>query len=111
MGLYNKFSIKCSGMDAEELYFARQEEEKLKELRECALEEADQEYQEDHKYHCFRCGTPSLVEVDRGEYKIDVCVNEGCGAVHLDPGELDALLKEGGEGIHSIRSAIFAVFK
>ena len=72
--------------------------------------ESNEKYCEDHKYHCFRCGTKSLVEVDRGDVKIDICANEKCGAVHLDPGELEDILKDE-KSILTIRKTLFAVFK
>jgi Zn-finger nucleic acid-binding protein len=43
--------------------------------------------------------------------KIDICVNEECGAVHLDPGEMEKIL-EGEKGIfNTVKSSIFSVFK
>jgi Zn-finger nucleic acid-binding protein len=51
-----------------------------------------------------------LVEIDRGDIKIDICVNEDCGAVHLDPGELEQILKDK-KAVFAIRKSLFAVFK
>lgn len=96
--------------DVEDIYFKEQEQKLIQKIREKAAEEADRKYREDHCDHCFRCGTKSLVEVERGNVKIDVCVNEDCGAIHLDPGELDEIAKDQGV-IKSVRSAIFSVFK
>lgn len=97
-------------LEEEEGYFHQKEREQIKALREAAANENDRKYREDHQYHCFRCGTKSLVEVRKGDVVVDVCVNEGCGAVHLDPGELEAILKEG-KAVKDIRSAIFGIFK
>jgi hypothetical protein len=99
-----------SEMEAEDVYFRKQDEKLIRELREKAAEESDASYCEEHKNHCFRCGTKSLVEVDRGDIKIDICVNENCGAVHLDPGELEQILKEE-KVITGIRKSVLAVFK
>jgi hypothetical protein len=44
------------------------------------------------RYHCFRCGTPSLAKIQYKGLEIDVCANESCGCIHLDPGELDKIL-------------------
>jgi uncharacterized protein (UPF0147 family) len=96
--------------DLEAVYFQKQEQEIVKNLREKAEEEADKQYREEHQGHCFRCGTASLVEVEKGNVKIDICVNEGCGAVHLDPGELDEIIKDKSV-ISNVRLAIFNVFK
>ncbi len=97
-------------IEGEEIYFQQKEREKIKALREKAAEESDKQYREDHKHHCFRCGTKSLVEVTKGNVVVDVCVNEDCGAVHLDPGELETIVKEGA-AVKDIRSAIFSIFK
>jgi hypothetical protein len=94
----------------EEIYFKEQEQNQIKKLREKCTQEANVKYCEEHKNHCFRCGTKSLVEVDRGDVRIDICVNEGCGAVHLDPGELEAITKDQ-KSIITFSKAIFNVFK
>ena len=95
---------------SEEAYFAQQDQASLRELRKNASREADQKYAEEHKYHCFRCGTKSLAEIDEGHVKIDMCVNENCGAIHLDPGELKALLKNQ-SALKSAKDAFLSVFK
>ena len=102
-----KLIIRCT---AEEIHFNKDEQEKIKALRERAAKEKQAQYCEDHKYHCFRCGSKSLVEVQKGNIAIDICVNENCGAVHLDPGELEALLKDTGL-INNVRNSILNVFK
>ena len=99
-----------SEMGAEELYFKEQDQKLIKDLREKSNQEANEKYCEDHRGHCFRCGTHSLVEVDRGDVKIDICVNKNCGAIHLDPGELEEILKDH-ESIIKIRKSIFSIFK
>ena len=95
---------------SEAAYFAEQDEIKLRELRKRAAEEATKKYSEEHKYHCFRCGTQSLAEIDEGNVKIDVCVNENCGAVHLDPGELKEIIKDQG-ALSAAKNAFLSVFK
>ncbi|MBW1788721.1 MAG: zf-TFIIB domain-containing protein [Deltaproteobacteria bacterium] len=103
--------LKIKGeMGDEELYFKEQEQKLIKDLREKSAKEADEKYCEAHKDHCFRCGTRSLVEVDRGDVKIDICVNEDCGAVHLDPGELEATIEDR-KSILMVRKSIFNIFK
>ena len=94
----------------EEMYFNQEEQNKIKAFRERVAMEKQEKYCEEHKHHCFRCGSESLVEVQKGDIAIDVCVNENCGAVHLDPGELEALLKDSGL-IKNVRNSIFKVFK
>lgn len=111
MDLKDKISVSCTGLDSEELYFKQQEEERMKALRESAEKTADAEYKSDHQYHCFRCGTASLVEVEHCGAKIDICLNEGCGAVHLDPGELDQIMSQGAGAIKKVQLAVLNIFK
>ncbi|UCG08886.1 MAG: hypothetical protein JSV83_09650 [Desulfobacterales bacterium] len=95
---------------SEEAFFAEQDKKILRELREKAAHEATKKYCEEHKYHCFRCGTKSLAEIDEGNVKIDICVNENCGAIHLDPGELKEIIKDQ-SALTSAKNAFLAVFK
>ena len=105
-----RLSVKIeSKAGSEEAYFQEQEQKQIKELRETAANEASEKYCEEHKYHCFRCGTESLVQVDKGDIKIDICVNENCGAVHLDPGELEEILKNE-KVILGIRKSVLSIF-
>ena len=97
-------------LESEGLYFQKQQEEQIRALRAAAAKASNEAYTAAHRGHCFRCGTLSLVEVDQGKVKVDVCVNAGCGAVHLDPGELDALLADH-KAVGRIRKAVFACFK
>ena len=95
---------------SEEAFFAKQDQKKLRKLREKAADKASKKYCEEHMYHCFRCGTQSLAEIDEGKVKIDICVNENCGAVHLDPGELKKIIKDQ-RGLAAAKSAFLSVFK
>ena len=95
---------------SEEAYFKQKEQEVLKSLRATVDKERNTEYANAHKYHCFRCGTQSLVEIEHGIVTVDVCVNKDCGAVHLDPGEMDKIAKNRGV-IHSVRKSFLSVFK
>lgn len=95
----------------EDLHFREEERKQIEKLRAMAAKEADEAYSEAHKNHCFRCGTHSLVEVEHKNVKIDICVNEECGAVHLDPGEMEKIL-EGERSVFSkVKSSVFFVFK
>jgi hypothetical protein len=98
-----------SDRGSEEAYFREQDQKIIKDLREKSAQESTAKYCEEYRNHCFRCGTKSLVEVDRGDVKVDICVNENCGAVHLDPGELEAILKDK-RAISALRKSVFAVF-
>jgi len=95
---------------SEAAFFAEQDQVKLRELRKRAAEEATKKYREEHKYHCFRCGTQSLAEIDEGKVKIDICVNENCGAIHLDPGELKEIIKDQ-KTLSAAKNAFLSVFK
>jgi len=105
-----KVSLLQPKKGSEEAYFAERDQKLLRECREKASKEANRKYSEEHKYHCFRCGTQSLVEIDEGNVKVDICVNENCGALHLDPGELKELL-ENQESLPSVRGAFLSIFK
>ena len=94
----------------EQAYFEEKDKQKLRKLREKAAEETNKKYAEEHKYHCFRCGTKSLAEIDEGKVKIDICVNENCGAIHLDPGELKEIIKDQG-ALSAAKKAFLSVFK
>ena len=96
--------------ESEESYFAEQDEKLLRELRQKATLETTKKYCDDHKYHCFRCGTKSLAEIDEGNVKIDICVNENCGAIHLDPGELKSIIKDQ-RSLSAAKKAFLSVFK
>jgi hypothetical protein len=102
-----KFQVKKG---SEEAFFAERDARRLKDLRQKAAKEANQKYAEEHKYHCFRCGTQSLAEIDEGNVKVDVCVNENCGAIHLDPGELAEIIKDK-NAIAAAKKAFLSVFK
>jgi hypothetical protein len=102
-----KFQLKKG---SEEAFFAERDQRKLRELREKSKEEATRKYTEEHKYHCFRCGTQSLAEIDEGKVKIDICVNENCGAIHLDPGELKEIIKDQ-RALSAAKNAFLSVFK
>ena len=95
---------------SEEAFFAEQDQRKLRKLRKKAAKEANKKYSEEHKYHCFRCGTQSLAEIDEGNVKIDICVNKNCGAVHLDPGELKEIIKDR-KALPAAKKAFLSVFK
>ena len=94
----------------EEAFFAEQDQKRLKELRKKVQDEATKKYREEHMYHCFRCGTKSLAEIDEGKVKIDICVNKDCGAIHLDPGELKAIIKDQ-KALSAAKNAFLSVFK
>ena len=97
-------------LSKEDSFFAQHAQEQIKELREKAAHEGDRKYRAEHQYHCFRCGTESLVEIQKGKVSVDICVNEECGALHLDAGELDALLEDK-EFVKKARKSIFDIFK
>jgi hypothetical protein len=100
--------------DSEDVFFKENDQKLIQALREKAAKEADSKYREEHKGHCFRCGTKSLAEIKRGNVTIDVCINKGCGAVHLDPGELEsceAELKKQDGGFSKITGALGSLFK
>jgi hypothetical protein len=105
-----KVSVIIKTGDHEDLFFKEQEQKQIKMLRDKISHESDKKYKEEHKNHCFRCGTQSLAEINYGSVKVDVCINDKCGAMHLDPGELEEIMKDQG-GLDKIRKAVFSIFK
>ena len=95
---------------SEAAFFSEQDQKKLRQLRKKAADEATKKYCNEHKYHCFRCGTQSLAEIDEGKVKVDICVNKDCGAIHLDPGELGEIIKDK-KALSAAKSAFLSVFK
>ena len=97
----------------EDLYFKEKDRALIEKLRTDAAKESEESYSADHKNHCFRCGTHSLVEVKHKSVSIDICVNEGCGAVHLDPGEMEKILElESEKGVFkNVKNSVFSIFK
>jgi uncharacterized protein len=85
-------SSKDDGVDLEESFFHKEDERKIQKLR--AKLEAEKagnvasELRALHYLHCGKCGEEMDVQVFRG-IEIDVCPH--CGAVLLDPGELEQL--------------------
>lgn len=102
--------IVIRGIDKEDLFFKQKEREQIRALREKAQKECTERYCNEHKHHCFRCGTQSLVEIQKGKCIVDICVNENCGAIHLDAGELEGMLDDKNL-IKDIRKSIFDIFK
>ena len=106
----DKVFVTVSKGDHEDLFFKEQEQKQIRMLREKAALESNQKYRDEHKNHCFRCGTSSLAKISYGPVTIDVCINDKCGAVHLDPGEMEAIMKDQA-GLDKIRKAVFSIFK
>ncbi|MBC8460800.1 MAG: zf-TFIIB domain-containing protein [Deltaproteobacteria bacterium] len=101
--------VRAKALSNEDLHFQEQDKKKIEEIRAKAAKEANEDYLNAHRNHCFRCGTPSLVEVDYRSVMIDLCVNDGCSAVHLDPGEMEKIL-EGERGLFYRATLEYAVW-
>ena len=86
--------------EQEEEFFHRQDQEKLRKLREAAEREEQQQQaaalQELHHFHCGKCGHKMDTQIFRG-VEVEICGN--CGAVLLDPGELEQLVGEDRGGV------------
>lgn len=94
--------------DQEEDYFARLEREKTERLKDKldseAANKAAAERKALHAGHCGRCGGPFKVHLFKG-VDIDIC--EDCGAVLLDPGELEELAGKDNSGVLSTIGELF----
>ncbi|MDG1483194.1 MAG: zf-TFIIB domain-containing protein [Myxococcota bacterium] len=79
----------------EEDYFRKQDQEKLRAMREEAArkkaDEAEAELRKLHHFKCGKCGHDMSTQIFKG-IEIEACSN--CGAVLLDPGELEQLVGE-----------------
>ena len=77
---------------SEEEYFHKLAQEQLSKLREVAAiedaEDAAQAAKELHFHKCGKCGTDMETKLFKG-VEIEICPS--CGAVLLDPGELEQL--------------------
>ena len=95
--------------DSEAEYFARLDREKKASLAEqVAAEKAQAEKEEHAKLHfmrCGKCGGELAPHPFRG-VTIDVC--GGCGAVLLDPGELETLAGKDDSGALASLARFFA---
>ena len=89
-------------LTSEEEYFHRQQQEQLAKLREVAAmeseEAANQAAKELHFHMCGKCGHPMDTEIFKG-VEIERCAS--CGAVLLDPGELEQLAGKDESGFFS----------
>jgi hypothetical protein len=96
------------GHDAEAEYFARIDRENKERLaREVAGEKATAAAAERKALHagrCGKCGDALQSRAFRG-VEIDVCA--GCGAVLLDPGELEQLAGRDESGVIASLAAFF----
>ncbi|MEG3639165.1 hypothetical protein [Magnetococcus sp. PR-3] len=93
-------------LHSEEIYFRKKEAEYIEELKKKALKDADKKYRKEHKQHCYRCGTQSLVEAHKGKATVFLCVNEGCGAIHMERAALKAIVKDAKAKHSAIKSFI-----
>jgi hypothetical protein len=94
--------------DAEDEYFARQTlEQKQKLAQQLATEKAAKEAAERKALHANKCGKcgGDLVEKGFRGVEIDVCTS--CGAVLLDPGELEQLAGADKTGVLASLSKLF----
>lgn len=92
----------------EDDYFARLDREKKARLAEKLKAEADEKAKTDrrelHHNKCGKCGGDMHPKVFKG-VEIDIC--EDCGAVLLDPGELQELAGDDEGGVISTLGQLF----
>lgn len=95
--------------DPEAEYFAREDQQKKAALADTvAREKAEQERAAAkalHAGHCGKCGGTFTQRGFRG-VEIDVCT--GCGAVLLDPGELELVAGKDETGVIKSLASIFS---
>jgi rubrerythrin len=97
-----------SKSNPEEEYFARLEAEKKRRLalllEDEEREQTSRDLKELHQMHCGKCGHEMFTTQYRG-VEIEVCPN--CGAVLLDPGELQQLAGEDRSGTLETIATLF----
>lgn len=98
--------------DPEEEYFLRLDLEKKAQLaREVAAEKATQERAEAKALHHQRCGKCGGVLKPTGFRGVEIDVCEQCGAVLLDPGELEQLAGKDESGTIARLASLFSFKK
>ena len=94
--------------DAEDEYFHREEKEKLARLKAKAEAEANQAAlkarREAHWNKCGKCGADMHAQLFKG-IEIEICSE--CGAVLLDPGELESLAGQDQSGVFQTIGDLF----
>ena len=74
----------------EDEFFAKQDAELIKQMREKLDRERDQQERKAHFMKCPKCGA-DLKEEDHGHAKVDICPE--CKGMWLDAGEMDLMRK------------------
>jgi hypothetical protein len=97
----------------EDEYFAREEIEQKRRLARQQAEQLAQKQRDDlkavHFMHCPKCGM-NLQTLSQGSVEVDTCFN--CKGVWLDAGELEQIMKGGGNlKAPSVMSAVLNLFK
>lgn len=96
-------------VDPEDQYFHREDQEKLRKLREQAEADAAKAALEArklaHRHKCGKCGADMDTQLFKG-VEIEIC--KDCGAVLLDPGELERLSGKDPSGTFGILSDLFS---
>lgn len=99
-------------LDPEAEYFARDNREKEKALAaKLAVELAEKEKAERKALHAARCGKCGGALKARGFKGVEIDVCEDCGAVLLDPGELEQLAGRDESGVLDALASFFSFRK
>ena len=94
----------------EDEYFARENAELVKQMRDRLDAERKQQERRNHFMKCPKCGA-DLAEKEFGHVKVDVCPE--CDGVWLDKGEMDLLrhLDAGRGGVSRVMHDILGLFQ
>lgn len=89
--------MKAPGLNREDEYFHRKDQELLTKLREKAeaqrTELADDHQKKAYWMRCPKCGSSLKEESYGGIVVVDRCSSAKCGGIFFDGGELEILLK------------------
>lgn len=86
-------TTKSDGVDLEQQYFQQEDARKIQALKDAKANaeaaSSREQLRELHHQRCGKCGGQMTPQLFKG-VEIDIC--GGCGAVLLDPGELETLV-------------------
>ena len=91
----------------EDEFFAKQDAELIKQMREKLDKERDQQERKAHYMKCPKCGA-DLKEEDHGHAKVDICPE--CKGMWLDAGEVDLMRKVAQSGGKNVFQGLIDFF-
>ena len=91
----------------EDEYFAKQDAELMKQMRDKLDKERDANERKAHWMKCPKCGA-DLKEEEHGPVKVDICAE--CGGMFLDAGEMELLRTAQAKGSKGLFEGLLSFF-